>query len=63
MSGIDDFMSGIDDFLHRFPDYPVMQRQLDYARFLEQQGLVFLVEFGFENAEEIAWAFTDPIPQ
>jgi hypothetical protein len=53
-------MSAIDDFLHRFPDYPATPRQLDFARYLESQGLVFLGHFGFENAEDITWDLIEP---
>ena len=45
----------ISDFLRKFPDYPTTFAQLAYARYLEQEGLVFIVDFGFENAEDIAW--------
>jgi len=56
-------MSRVDEFLRRFPDYPATKSQIDYARYLEQQGLTFLVDFGFENAEDITWANTDLTPQ
>jgi hypothetical protein len=45
----------VDKFLRQMGDYRVTSAQLAYARYLEQEGLVFLVDFGFGNAEGIAW--------
>jgi hypothetical protein len=47
-------MSTVEWFLKQFPDFPATVEQVAWAKFLEQQGFVFLVEFGFENAEIIA---------
>ena len=44
----------IEEFLLYFPDYKVSPEQLAWAKFLEQQGLRFLIDFGFNNAERIA---------
>lgn len=43
------------EFLKHFPDYRFTREQYAYARYLEQQGLCFLVDFGFANAEDLAW--------
>jgi len=48
-------MSDIERFLQRFPDYKTTSDQLAFAKYLEQRGLRFLIDFGFENAERIAW--------
>jgi hypothetical protein len=48
-------MTEIENFLRRFPDYKTTPSQLAFAKYLEQQGLRFLVDFGFENAERITW--------
>ena len=48
-------MSDIERFLQRFPDYQTTSDQLAFAKYLEQRGLRFLIDFGFENAERIAW--------
>jgi len=48
-------MSEIERFLARFPDYQTTPAQLAFAKYLEQQGLRFLIDFGFENAERITW--------
>lgn len=52
-------MSEVARFLQRFPDFPVTPGQLGWAKYLEQEGLRFLVDFGFENAEEIADEWMD----
>ena len=45
----------IDLFLkHVAKELPTFS-QMAYARYLEQEGLRFCVDFGWENAEEIAW--------
>jgi hypothetical protein len=48
-------MSEIERFLRRFPDYETTPSQIAFAKYLEQQGLRFLIDFGFENAERITW--------
>ncbi len=53
-------MTRVEEFLHRFPDYVVTPEQLAFAKYLEQQGLRFLVDYGFENAELITWEISDP---
>jgi hypothetical protein len=52
-------MTEIENFLRRFPDYEVTPEQLAFAKYLEQQGLRFLIDFGFENAERIAWELVE----
>lgn len=42
-------------FLAMFPGYPVTTSQMSYCDYLQRRGLRFLVDFGFENAEAIAW--------
>jgi hypothetical protein len=42
-------------FRRMFPDQRFTREQLAYCRYLEQQGLKFCVDFGYENAEAIAW--------
>jgi len=37
----------------------VTPEQLAFAKYLEQQGLRFLIDFGFENAERIAWELVE----
>jgi hypothetical protein len=56
-------MSEVAQFLQWFPDFPVTPEQLAWARFLEQEGLRFLCDFGFENAEEIAeeWLYSGAV--
>ena len=46
----------IDQFLKYFPDVQITQAQLAYCRYLEQQGKVFCVDFGYKNAEDITWS-------
>ena len=46
-------------FLRHFPDYDVKPEQRAFAIYLEQQGLRFLIDYGFENAERIAWELID----
>ena len=46
-------------FLRQFPDTPATPAQIAFAKYLEQQGLSFLIDFGFENAERIAWEMVD----
>lgn len=43
------------EFVKHFPQYVITKPQLYYARYLEQEGLRLLVDFGFENAEGMAW--------
>jgi hypothetical protein len=43
------------DFLRIFPEYQVSFSQLAYADYLERRNLRFLIDFGFENAEALAW--------
>lgn len=45
----------IKEFLRHFPNYIVSQSQLAYADYLERQGLRLCIDFGFENAEDMAW--------
>ena len=45
----------VEDFFRSFPDYKASSEQIAFAKYLQQQGLRFLVDFGFENAERIAW--------
>jgi hypothetical protein len=52
-------MSEIDKFLCRFPDFQTTPEQRAFAKYLEQQGLRFLIDFGFENAERIAWELVE----
>lgn len=44
------------EFIKHYPDYQVTESQLDYALYLERRGHRFLIDYGFENAERIAWA-------
>lgn len=46
-------------FLRQFPDYKATPEQVAFAKYLEQRGLSFLVDYGFENAERIAWELVD----
>jgi len=48
-------MRGVEWFLAQYPDYEVRPDQVAFAKYLEQRGLRFLIDFGFENAERIAW--------
>jgi hypothetical protein len=48
-------MTEIEKFLTRFPDYETKPEQVAFAKYLEQQGLRFMIDFGFENAERVAW--------
>jgi hypothetical protein len=43
------------EFFKLFPDYAVTFDQLAYADYLERRGARFLIDFGFENAEAMAW--------
>ncbi len=46
----------LQEFFRLMPDYPPPSfSQMAYARYLEQEGLRFCVDFGFENAESLAW--------
>ena len=45
----------IKEFLRHYPNYRVNSSQLAYANYLEREGQIFLIDFGFENAEDIAW--------
>jgi len=45
----------LNEFFRLYPDYEVTWGQLAYANYLERCGLRFLVDFGFENAESLAW--------
>ena len=45
----------VSDFLKFYPEYHVRAHQRAYAEYLEGKGLRFLCDFGFENAETIAW--------
>jgi len=64
---IPDFQSGIikdiEQFLVWFPDYVVTPEQLAFAKFLEQHGLRFQIDFGFENAERITWEISDSLTE
>ena len=52
-------MPEVENFLRRFPDYEATSEQIAFAKYLEQQGLRFLIDFGFENAERIAWELVE----
>lgn len=52
-------MSEIETFLRRFPDYETTPEQIAFAKYLEQQELRFLIDFGFANAERITWELID----
>jgi hypothetical protein len=41
------------EFANMFPD--ATPQETAYAEYLERCGLRFLIEFGFDNAEAIAW--------
>jgi hypothetical protein len=45
----------VDMFLSRNPDFIVTPDQVAWAKYLEQQGGQLCVDFGFANAETIAW--------
>lgn len=52
----------VDGFLTFFPDYEVSFEELAYAHYLETKGLRFLKDFGFKNAEDMAWDLLDDEP-
>jgi len=45
----------VEKFLTLFPEYRYTWDQLVYAKYCERNGMRFLVDFGFENAESLAW--------
>lgn len=45
-----------DEFLKSFPSIELTRMQIACCRYLERQGLRFLVDFGYDNAEKLAWA-------
>lgn len=56
-------MTEVEKFLAREPDYEVTPEQVAFAKFLEQRGLRFLIDFGFDNAERITWEMSDPLTE
>jgi len=46
----------VEQFLKYFPDVHLTADQRAYARFLEQSGRRFLIDFGLANCEEAAAA-------
>ncbi len=45
----------IDEFLRLCPDVQITDRQVRAARYLQSQSKRFLIDFGYANAEQIAW--------
>ena len=39
----------VEEFVRFFPDFQISQDQLTSSRYLQEIGLEFLVDFGFEN--------------
>ena len=54
--------SPVDWFLAAFQDYEVSFEQLAYAHYLETRGKRFCIDFGFENAEDLAWQLLEEEP-
>ena len=44
----------LEEFMARYPDVKVPKDVIPFAKFLDQSGKRFLVDYGYENAKQMA---------